>query len=237
MNSVLTDEEIMALNSEPQELAVVDRKEELERQAETWPEKARAAKIVDQQTYNAAAEMLLGIKDLRKQIDETFDPIIKSAHEAHKTACDAKKKAESPLADAESIIKRMIGAWSIEQERIRREAEERARIEAAKLEEEMRIQAAVNAAEAGADTETVAQIMETPQPIIMPTVAPTFESAVGISTRKVWKYRIVDEKLIPREFLMPNERAISAIVKGMKGKTNIPGIEVYEEIGVAAGRR
>ena len=52
--------------------------------------------------------------------------------------------------------------------------------------------------------------------------------AAGISTRDVWKWKVVDAKLIPREFLAPDESKISAWVRNAKGSTEIPGIEVFK---------
>jgi len=47
--------------------------------------------------------------------------------------------------------------------------------------------------------------------------------------RKVWKYRIVNEALIPREYLTPDLQKIGSLVRGFKEKFNISGIQVYEE--------
>jgi hypothetical protein len=59
----------------------------------------------------------------------------------------------------------------------------------------------------------------------------------GISMRENWKFRIVNEKLIPREYLKVDDVKIGAIVRALKGATNIPGIEAYNESIINAGRR
>lgn len=53
--------------------------------------------------------------------------------------------------------------------------------------------------------------------------------AQGVSTRDVWKWKVVNKDLIPREFMEPDEFKISAWVRNAKGSTEIPGIEVYKE--------
>jgi hypothetical protein len=211
--------------------------EKLATEALSWPAKANAITITNQATYDLAANTLLAIKDLRKQINESYDPIISKAFSAHREACSQKKKVEEPLIMAEGIIKTNLGAFVREQERIRQEAERQAREAAAKLEEELRIQQAVMAEEAGFDEAAIEEVLQTPIPLPAPVIAPTFDKVSGISSRKIWKWRIVNETLIPREYLQVNEMAINSVVRGMKGSTRIPGIEVYEETSIAAGRR
>ncbi len=56
----------------------------------------------------------------------------------------------------------------------------------------------------------------------------------GISTRKVWKFEIIDQAKIPNEYLVPNTTAIGGVVRALKGATNIPGIRVYAEDSMSA---
>lgn len=50
---------------------------------------------------------------------------------------------------------------------------------------------------------------------------------------KVWRHRVVDAALVPREYLCVDESKISHVVKA--GMRTIPGVEVYEEEQVRAG--
>jgi hypothetical protein len=68
------------------------------------------------------------------------------------------------------------------------------------------------------------------EPVILPETTPKVE---GISGRQVWKFRIINPALIPREYLIPDERKIGQIVRAMKGETRIPGVEAYAEESVA----
>lgn len=56
----------------------------------------------------------------------------------------------------------------------------------------------------------------------------------GISSRVVWKFEIEDESLLPREFLMPDERAIAEAVKEKEGDTKIPGVKVIKDVQIGA---
>jgi len=211
--------------------------QELERKALTWPERAKSITIADQRSYEAAAGLLLDIAALKREIEAHHEPIKTTAFAAHKAAVAAEKRLIDPLQEATNILKRGLGAWLEAQERIRQEAERKARAEAARIEEEQRLQLAVQAEEMGAAPETVAEIIETPLPMPEPIQPRTYAPVAGVSARKSWKWAVTDEKLIPREYLQVNAVAINSVVSGLKGKTAIPGIRVYEETGIAARSR
>lgn len=209
---------------------------EITERALTVPEQAKAITITTSDDYVRAGELLLVIKDIRKEIDATFDPIIKKAHETHKEAVAQKKKVDAPLVEAEGIIKPRIAAYMAEQERIRREEEARLREIARKEEEERRLLEAIAAEESGQKEEATA-ILEEPAyvaPVIVPKTTPKVQ---GISMQKRWTFRIVNPSLIPREYLTIDEQKIGAVVRALKDQASIPGVEVYAEDTIAAGRR
>ena len=209
---------------------------EISSRALTVPELARTIEITDDVSYKAAGELLLTIKDLRKEIDSAFAPIIEAAHNAHKKALEQKKKADAPLVEAESIIKPRIAAYIAEVNRKRAEEEARLREEERKKEEDRRLQEAIKA-EAAGDTAKAEQILETP--VSIGKVRPITEApkVAGVSIQKRWTYRVVDETKIPREFLTPDHTKIGAFVREMKDQAMIPGVEFFAEDLVAAGRR
>lgn len=61
------------------------------------------------------------------------------------------------------------------------------------------------------------------------------ELPTGVSTRTVWKWRIVDANLVPREYWAIDESRVQAHVSTYKGQSQIPGIEVFPETGIASG--
>lgn len=209
---------------------------EITERALTVPDQARIIEVKSNEDYVKAGEILLVIKDLRKQIDETFDPIIKKAHEAHKEAVAQKKKVDAPLVEAENIIKPRIAAWNAEQERIRREEEARLREIARKEEEERRIQEAILAEQSGQQEEAEAIISAPVQSpaVVIPKTVP---KVAGITMQKQWKFRVTDPAKVPRQYLMVDEQKIGAIVRAMKDQANIPGVEIYAVDVVSAGRR
>lgn len=205
---------------------------QLETEALTVPEKARALKIVDNETYVMAGNMLVEIKGLRKQINDTFDPIVKKAYEAHKEAKAQKTKVEAPLAEAEGIIKPALSAWNMEQERIRRQAELAAQEAARKAEEERRLKEAESLEKQG-DQKGVEEVLSAPIEVAPVIVQKTVPKVQGISFTERWKFQIVDASKIPREYLVPDEIKIGQVVRALKGATSIPGVKAYSESGVS----
>lgn len=196
-------------------------------------DQANLIAITSEQEYKGAAEILKGFKAIQREIDDTFDPVIKANHEAHRQALEAKKKHSEPLKAAEVIVKKKLGTYSAEQEKIRREKEAKLREELRQKEEEERLAEAEKADEAGQD-DKVEEILSRPAPapvVVLPSETP---KVAGISTRKTWKFRIVDEKDIPREYLKVDEVKIGQMVRALKENAKIDGVEVYAVDSIAA---
>ena len=71
---------------------------------------------------------------------------------------------------------------------------------------------------------------------IVPIVALKVEKINGIATKKVWKFKIVKETLIPREYLMPNEKMLGEVARATKGTLKVEGVEFFSEDIISAGR-
>src|SRR2546428_10648006 len=213
---------------------------ELERRALTWPEKAKQTMIEDQVTYDRASAMLLGIKDLRRDIDLHYDPLIAKAYAAHKTPPAAKKKIEAPLAEAETILKTGISRWHAEQERARQELERKAREESEHLAEEIRLEMAVQAEESGAPAEVVQEMLESSISLPAPVAAPTYQKADGISTQRRYRADVTDIKALCRavadgevspECVVANMTVLNSMARSLKETLRIPGVRaVFDDI-------
>jgi len=205
-------------------------KKELETKISVSLVKAGELIVSDQDSLSKANEFLLGIKQLRKEIDEVFSPIIEAAYKAHKEAVAQKKKFEEPLLKAEQMVKQKIAGYLEEMERIRRQQEEekrkieeeKKRIEEETLKrlveakEDSEMENAIKAAEEKLAKIPEIDVVEKPQ-------------TVGLSMREVWKFEIVDEMAIPREYLMPDLAKIRKTVQELKGEAKIPGVRIYSE--------
>jgi hypothetical protein len=194
------------------------------------------------------------IKRMRGMVADLFDDPIAQAHKLHKSLCGRKNVLDDPLKAAEETTKRGIGTYEAnkraeierqrqaelaEQRRLAEEAErDRQRIiaEQRRVEEEKRLAAAVALEAAGRKAEADAAIakpivLPPPPPVATPTPVATrpYVPPDGTSTRTNWKFSIVNESLIPREFLTPDSAKIGAHVRLHKDKTNLPGIQVYAD--------
>lgn len=207
---------------------------------------AQTYTVKTQQQLDSAGQELVRIKTVRKQVDDLFDPIVKQAHAAHKEAVASKKKLTDPLDSAERQIKLAISQYAIEQERkareeqarIRAEAEERARKERERLEAQ-----ALKAIEQGKEEKAEALIEKAETvPVLTRIVAPSYQAPSGVSTRKTWKARVVDDSKVPINFagvlIRPIDlAALNRMATMTKGPSQIPGVEFYEDAVVSARTR
>jgi len=210
----------------------------VEEKALSIVDQAKAVRVTDAQTYTAAGSLWKSIGEMIKEVKDTFDPICDAAHKAHKAAVEKRAKYLDPLTAAQKSVKGLMSAWDAEQERIRREEQARIEAELRKQEEERRLQEAIEAEAAmkaqGATKEEVAEetaaILETPvtvAPVVIPKSVPKMQG--GPVYRTIWKARIINERLIPREYLVPDMVKINGLVRSLKGAANIPGVQAYEE--------
>ena len=130
--------------------------------------------------------------------------------------------------EAEKILVKAMQVWQMEQERIRREEEARIREQLRKEEEDRMLEMALRAEKEG-NSQIADQIISAPvfaPNIIVPSNVPKVE---GISSRDVWKARVVNFLIVPREYLIVDEAKLGQIARAMKGEIRIPGVEFYCE--------
>ena len=144
--------------------------------------------------------------------------------EAERQAAEAaRKERERQEAEAAKIA---------EAARLKREKEEaKAReLEAAgRAEKAEALRQKAEAAEAQKLAEAEAQRQAAAAIPAAPVVHIPQPKAEGVSSRQIWKYEIVDKDLLPREYTLPDDKAIGGVVRALKDKTNIPGVRVYSE--------
>ena len=207
---------------------------QVEQKALTVVEQAGALAVTDPASYERAATFRKEIlRPMMAEIDSTFDPIVRKAHEAHKEALAQKKKVYDPLAAADKALDRAMGAFALKQ-RQEAEAEQRRLLaEARRREEDERLSQAAALEKAGMGTEAMAVLDSPPAPVSAPVVIANVPKLAGVSTRDNWKFRIADAAKIKREWLVPDEVAIGSVVRRLKegAAEVVGGIEVYNEVG------
>lgn len=212
--------------------------DEVEKLIDPVVRQATALTVCGPDDYEMACAFLQLVATRRKQVDETFDPIVRKAHETHKEAVAQKKRFTDPLASAEQTVKMKVSTWRIDEDRKRRLHEAELAKEAQRQRDEEALAQADQLAQGGQKemAEMVLQdAAEAPAPVVvLPSSMPKVE---GVSSRKNWKFRVVNEGLIPREYLSPDPIKIGAVVRSQKDMAKISGVEVYCDESVAVRAR
>lgn len=220
---------------------------EIEEKAVATPDKAQSIQITDDEAYRKAGELTLTLRSIKKEIDETFDPIVKKAHEAHEEAVSQKKKIMEPVERAMRILDGKISLYHEErqrqkreeEERLRKEAEEKARIE----EEERRLSEAVQLEKEG-HTELADAILEAPivpQPVFVPKAEIQTPKVDGISVAKIYKAEVtslpqllqaISQGKAPITLVEVNQSALNGMARALREGFVIPGCKLVIESSV-----
>lgn len=171
-----------------------------------------AQQIANQADVDTANIILKHISVQMKTIEakrKTFtQPLNQSLKEINSTF----KTLMEPLQTAKSILTQKVMTWRqeeqrkirIEQERIAKEEERRRKIQEAHKEKGH----------------------EVSEPIVM-AKPKLLEETDTTSTRKVWKFKIIEMGKIPREYLIVNESFVREAIR--RGVRVIPGIRIYQD--------
>lgn len=193
----------------------------------------RGMKIVSTEGYEQGSSLLLRIKAALKSLEEARTRITAPLNASLREVNAQAKGKAAPLEEAERIIKRAMGDYQIEQERIAREQQRKLDEEAAK--ERTRLQEIADRAAASGQETKAERFAERAATVVAPVVQAVAPKVAGIKTRDVARYKIVNAALLPREYLMADEKKIGAIVRALKTEANIAGVEVWLEKEIAAG--
>ncbi|HBC93674.1 MAG TPA: hypothetical protein DCZ10_12475 [Pelotomaculum sp.] len=201
-------------------------------------EQAKLLSINSPTDYDGAAAFTKQVKSLSKRIKDYWEPLKKSARASWQSLVDREKELLTPLEQAETEVKKKMAAY---QKKVQEE-ERAARLLAEKLareEAERLLQQAAEAADQGNQIESEillaqAEVVENVQPAVQ-VQRPT---ATGVSTRTLYRAKILDESKVPVAVAGVTIRpvdlsAINKLAQASKGKLQIPGIEIYEEQSVA----
>ena len=190
----------------------MEKQEDFKTKAVGFPGRAEKLIVHNATTLTAANDFVQTVKEMRKEVADSYDPIAKKAREARDLALTEKRKYDEPLKEAEKIIKTHIASYYEKLEEKRIEAEEIARKEEEgrqKKEQEV-IDEAKDLEREGKYEEAEDKILEAPLP--PKPVEYVTPEASGLTVKKI----------------LDTER-INRLVTATRGRTSIPGIEVYPE--------
>lgn len=194
-------------------------------------QQVNAITVASKEDDERASEFVKEVMEKKKQVEEFFRPLVNRAREAYDGLVQEREKFLGPLETARKMLKLKIGTYRDEQDRIkrveeaRRAAEEKRRLEQEALE---RAAALEKAGQGKLAEKVVQQAIKAPPPKVF--VESKVAKHTGVAVRKVWKFRILDERQIPREWLMVDTVKIGKAVRDSEGQAQIPGVETYYEM-------
>jgi hypothetical protein len=198
--------------------------------------KASTLEIASDGALQGAGDILLAMKREQKAIETELAEPIKKAHELHKWLTGVREKVLAPYRQGEMLIKQKMGRYqsAIEDAR-RREYEAKVKAEQERIAAE-RIKEAEQAMDKG-DLKSCEQILAAPPPAVVDVKVdiPEATKVTGVSFREEWDFQIIDEALIPRQYLAVNEVAIRKVVKALGKEAAIPGVAIFKKT-VVTGR-
>ncbi len=219
--------------------------QELETQALSVPERAKAITVKTATEYGAACELLKTIKGLRFDIESTFKPIRESAHATWKATIRQQEVVEQPLQEAENLLKPQIAAYLREEERKRHEEQMRIQKAEREREERERLEKAVILDEIG-ETAMANQVLEEEvyiPPVILPKTAP---KVAGISMRGTWSAQVTDLMQLvkavaagaaPIQCLTANMVHLNQQARSMQDALRYPGVRAISSSNISAARK
>lgn len=182
-----------------------------------------------------AVELGLANKNAIKRIEAFRKALVTPLNDAVDNINNIFKKIALPFQQNDALIKSKRDVYLTEQDRQAKEQQrildEQYRKEQAVLEEARRKeQEKLNKKAEKKGTEAVvlppATVLPPPPKV---EVKQTVHTDLGRSTvRKVPKFEVIEPSLVPREYLMPDEKKIGAMVRARLA-TSIPGVKIWEE--------
>jgi len=216
---------------------MTDPTSELEVQAQSF----QIVKVADAESFERGSAALRTIKEFLRRVAELFDPIDAAQIAARKTTIAQRKSLEDKPKALELAQKAELVAYDLRQEAIRREAEAVAERERKRIEEDARIQAALEAESRGEATvaEAILEAPHPPTPVFAPpAIVPEAPKAEGLSFRSNFRAEVSDLALLvkavaageaPIGALLPNLPMLNQMARAMKQELRLPGVRVVEE--------
>ncbi|MFW9821399.1 MAG: hypothetical protein ACFFE4_00595 [Candidatus Thorarchaeota archaeon] len=196
-------------------------------------DESKKFEIKSYEEYEKAAEDIKFAKNQIKELICDRKKITQPIDESKKAAMELFKKPIDFYEASVAILGNKMKSFKTEQDRILKEKQEKERLkreaEERKIKEKLEAKAQ-KAIEKG-QIEKAEILKEQKEEVFVPEVILPSKPAApeGIHYRENWKHEIVDISLIPRGYLIPNEKMLAGIAKSTKGQLQIPGVKFYKE--------
>ncbi len=191
-------------------------------------ERVKTLVIKTAEDYKDAMKDLRGIKVFIKEAKEYWKDPVESAHKAHVSVKAKANAMINPAEAAEKTLKFKIDEYDKELERQAKIAQDaanaKAKAEADKLLARAETQAAKGNEAAAEALRERAVMAEAIVPVI-----PTPEKEEGVSKRKKHTIIVENIELLPREYMIPNQKLLDSMAQTTNGTIKIPGCRVNTE--------
>jgi hypothetical protein len=209
------------------ETTMIVKTDDVDAKAMTAVEQAKAMTISTVLEFAKADGFCVALKNLEKEIIDTFADAKAKAFAAHRAVTAAEAKHLIPVQEARKITKTKMVAFQDAEDARQRAEEKRLEDEARKKAEEAAL-AAAEAAEKSGDKAQAEAIISAPVEVA-PVVLPKSTPKAATVLRKIWTYRVVNENLVPRAYLMLDTTKLGQQARATQDTIKVPGIEFFQK--------
>jgi hypothetical protein len=204
--------------------------EALEKQTTPLLERANSFVISSAEHFDASLVVVQHLDRAISTVSETFDPFCNGLHKMHRMACSLRDKFLVPLQSAKTNLLGRRMHYREEQEALRRVLDAKAALELQR-QQKLELEKAAKAAAKSGDKETAEVLREQKESLPLPFISsgPAVAKQEGTYTRERYLFEIADPQQVPREYCMPDEKAIRKVVDGLGPAARIPGVRVWKE--------
>lgn len=196
--------------------------QEIEKDAKSFERKLKTLEIKNDKDMSDAIDIMGQMSAREKRLEDMRKSIVQPLNVQVKAINDMFKKMSAPFTEMKQTVKDAISRFRTKQEAERRTLEDRMRREAEEAAAE----------EARKKHQSVKATIEN---VSVPVVAAAPNAIAGkdhaAQFRHIKDYRVLDEKKIPDEYWILNDRAIR---DAMRNDTEIPGVEYFEKEIIAS---
>lgn len=169
------------------------------------------------------------LEELKKSLTDPINQSLKRIRGLFAPAEEAGEKYLRAIKDAHN-------AYVMEEQRKARAEEARlaeiARKEAEELKEKAKDEAFAGNTEVAQDLEQQAEETET----LVPTVAANVRKVDAVAMKTYWSAEVVDINLVPREYMIVDQKKLNALAVATKGPSNIAGVRFVSRQDASFGK-
>jgi len=196
------------------------QKKEIEQSTKALVARATRFQVTDPASLQKSSGILSDIATAKKRANDLRFSLTKPLDESKKRIMALFSPFIDQFEKATKIIKDKVRDYYFEQEEKARQAEKERLLAEAKREEE--IQKAQEE-----DREPVVEEIPVIPEVKVPEKTVKGVAGGSMTVKKIWKFTIVDEKLIPNEYRIVSEQLINEAIRN--GAREISGVKIYED--------